>query len=99
MNIAINRIVVDPETVDSEGRDHTNVTHGYILKRESRPLCEHCNEPLTDTHLICEYLAYINIRETCNIRSILKENLYGKSENTLQFCEDINAYKMKWYDA
>lgn len=73
---------------------HTQITHGYLLKREHQPLCEHCNEPVTVNHLICECPAYSVMRESCSIRSTLKENLWYEPEikNTLKFCKLINIY-------
>lgn len=80
---------------------YTQVIHGNILKRENRPMCEHCNEPITVTHLICEFPSFTNIREYCSIRSTLKENLNGKLEieNTLEFCKGNNIYEMILYNA
>lgn len=59
---------------------HTQITHGYLLKREHQPSCEHCSVPVTITHFIRECPANSVKRENFNIRSTLKDNLWNDSE-------------------
>lgn len=75
---------------------HTLHTHGYLLRGEQQPICVHCREPLTVTHIICECSAYRTARINCNIGPELKDNLCGFHDikNTIRFLKEINVYKL-----
>lgn len=42
---------------------HTHLTHGYLLRREDPPACEHCSKPLTVVHILLECPAYHRYRQ------------------------------------
>ena len=42
---------------------HTHLTHGYLLRGEDPPTCEHCSDPLTVVHILLECPAYDRYRQ------------------------------------
>lgn len=72
---------------------HSHLTHSYLLKGESQPMCHLCNEPLTIKHLLidCQSLAQQRAR-FYNVRNIkeLFENI--NPDKILAFIKHLGLF-------
>lgn len=74
---------------------HTNITHKFIFTNEEPPICQHCNQRLTVTHILIECPKYIEERRTCDIPLTMIESLGDNIDNlkkTIEFLKKINIY-------
>jgi len=55
--------------------DHTHLTHGYFMKKGTKPRCTSCGTELTVNHLITECLQYTDEHRNFNIPDTLTQHL------------------------
>ena len=66
---------------------HTYGTHGYLLRDEERPMCQHCNVPVTAVHVLleCSIYARMRIRHFGNLpSSFTMKHLLGDDSRWIQ---------------
>ena len=71
---------------------HSYLTHSFLLKKEVRPQCTHCDEPLTIRHIIlsCQHFASIR-RRFYNVNN-LSDLFSSCTYQLLEFLKEINLF-------
>jgi hypothetical protein len=71
---------------------HTSITHSYLLKRSTRPMCS-CGQTLTVNHVFSECIANLNFRNKygINLDTIGSDNL-NNIKNIFLFLKDTNLF-------
>ena len=74
---------------------HTRLTHGYLMAKETAPVCEACQEPLTVAHVVEKCAVFSAARQRylappCTLRSVLGE--LCDIPAVMDFLKEINIF-------
>nr|XP_022905277.1 uncharacterized protein LOC111417282 [Onthophagus taurus] len=69
---------------------HTQLTSGYLLKREPRPVCLGCEVHLTVMHILLDCELYANERQLHNISCL--DDAYANPVNLIEFFKCIDLF-------
>ena len=72
---------------------HTRLTNSYLLKGESRPVCEACHSSLTVKHFLVDCIRYSAARQRYFGLDTLKDIFENvASRNIIGYVKDIGFY-------
>ena len=72
---------------------HTYLTHGYLMKKDERPLCSTCNIQLTVNHILIDCVNHQNIRTRYFKERTLKDLFDNHREmEIIGFLKEIDLY-------
>ncbi len=72
---------------------HTKITHEYLLTKQNQPICQHCNVPITVTHLLINCKYYQNLRNSFNLQTNLDDLIFNNSQDLFKFLEAADLLK------
>ncbi|KAG5879593.1 hypothetical protein JTB14_005037 [Gonioctena quinquepunctata] len=73
---------------------HTLLTHAFLLEGQDPPICNHCGEVITVSHIICTCPGFGNMRQLLDISEQLSENFRDATtiKNLTNFLRAINLF-------
>jgi hypothetical protein len=71
---------------------YTNLTHGYRINDEIRPLCTDCNEDITVEHIIWQFPNYDIQRSRSNISRAALENNKEETKRVIKYLKEIGLF-------
>lgn len=77
---------------------HTHYTHGYLMDRSLKPICDLCLTEITIKHIFEDCPFYVNERIQNRITSLQMSSGDDSNGNIhiIQFLKDCNLYKLIW---